>query len=261
MSFDSASFSWGEFFRAQRNAGIGLALDHIEQDISKFSGEKLPQEPPIEVWLDRLEKRCVVEKVSPEGVISFLVCGVALEVVESLNSAEMKDWSVVKDLLSRSFGLTDKEAFDRYWDRRLGDAEIVDLYVGELKRWATQLEISHDAKGFRLQVLSGLPRDVEVRLSEEADIFTKPLREFITEVRERIATFRAEGERRRSPSRELGAQGGIVCYRCQGKGHFAKDCPSKAAAPKGGCWICQGDHFARKCPHRKDKSRTARNKR
>ena len=273
--FDAANFPWGDFFRAQRNADIGLSLGRIEQNVAMFSGEKPTIEPPIDVWLDRVEKRCDVEKVAPEGVISFLVCGGAREVFETLNIAEAKDWSIVKDLLSRSFGLTDKAAFERYRDRKLGEAETVDVYIGELKRCATQIGISHDSKAFRLQVLSGIPREVEGRLGEKPDKFTKPLREFMADVRDRVATYRAESERRKSravgagPSRELGAaQSGLVCFRCQGKGHYARDCASKPVpgskrarsgsrsrtAPTGGCWICQGNHYAEKCPQRKAKT-------
>ena len=276
--FDPATFPWGEFFGAQRGADIGLSLGRIEQNVSKFSGEKPMEEPPIEVWLDRLEKRCDAEKVSPEGVISFLVCGAAREVFETLNMAEAKDWTIVKELLSRSFGLIDKAAFDRYRDRKLGETESVDAFVGDLKRCATQVGISHDSKGFRLQLLNGLPRDVEMRLSEKTDKFTKNVRDLVSDIREEIATHRTEsvGQRSREgmvgPSIDLRvqrAQGSTICFRCQGKGHFARDCTSWAAirnkrsqlrarkrtVPRGGCWICLGDHFVVKCPQRNDKSK------
>ena len=258
-------FPWGEFLAAQRTVGFGASLARIEQNVTKFSGER-PGEIPINLWLDRVEKRCDVEALAPEGVVSFLVVGAAREVFETLTVSETKNWSTIKTLLTRSFGQSDRVANDRLRDRRLGAGETVDVYVGELRRCATQVGVPLDSKSFRLQLVCGLPREVEARFIDKPEIFTKDLRDLVDDIRAKVQSFRAESERRKSrgqgSSRELGAQGDPVCYRCQGKGHFAKECPTKQVkrarsssrartAPKGGCYICQGGHFAAKCPQRK----------
>ena len=78
--------------------------------------------------------------------------------------------------------------------------------------------------------------------------------------------------------------GGQVCYNCGGRGHYARDCPSKGKGkghakmgskgggkswdkggkdqgkkgkgPLGGCWTCGGSHFANESPKGQGKGKT-----
>ena len=230
----------------------GPIADRIGRKINRFTGDG---QVDVVSWLDDLERSCRLESVQPVEMVEHFLDGNALRLFRALTVAVAADWAQVRKALCAEYGLTRQQAFERLVARKLRPGEAVDVFIDDLRRLASQVQLLEQEPLVRFQLVAGLPARLHQWMELQHDADAMPLDELIQRIRRRVAVYRREGAATSVVA--AGAKGSsssgnrsLKCFRCEGR-HLVKNC-DRPAQQRGRCYACyEVGHVAAKCPRRR----------
>lgn len=235
--------------------------------IPEFGGAATDE--PIAEWLERVEMICELsDEDRVERILPLRLTGGALAVYRQLSKEQRADLEEIKRALTTAFAVDAFMAFDQFAARQLRDGETVDEFLAALKRLALQVGEMPPEKWMACAFVSGLPQRVRQQLRASARMDTMTLDQLRARARAILVEGREPGDptvaaarRPCADAEELIADqsgGNVVCYKCAGPNHLAKDCMQGRTARTGNrvrrsrreirCFRCQRiGHFASEC--------------
>lgn len=204
-------------------------------------------------WTEKLELVANVQKCADKlaSILPLLLEGPAFAVYKQLSDDAKGDYQKCKNELLAAFGANCFDAYDQFRGRVLQEEETVDTYLSDLKRLASLIGVSLSAAQpfIKCAFLSGLPPNVADQLKAAAEVEKLGLDGLAARARLIMAT-RSDGRARFAIA--AGSRRADHCFTCGGRGHFARNCPSR---PQGDssqrkilCYSCgRPGHIARYC--------------
>ena len=246
------TLQWAQLVSSVR----GPIVDRLLRVVNKFTGDG---KRDVSKWLDDVERHCRLETVQPEEIIEFLLDGNALRLYQSMRVLEASDWTRVRGLLLRQYGLSRQQAYESLVSRRLQPDEAVDVYLDDLRRLASQICLTEADELVRLQFVRGLPAALHQHVELMPGVDAMGLNELVERVRRRVQVMGRLGPRTvgtaaavqhaREPAKGGPVRGSLKCFRCGGD-HRVRACTRKPAS--GACFVCgRSGHMAAQCPSRR----------
>ena len=179
-----------------------------------------------------------------------LICG-AFIVFQLLKEEDKRDFDRIKAALYTAFAADGFMAFDQFVEQRLHHGESVDVYLAGLRRLSVLFEGISD-QGLACASMRGLPDRVKSLLRASNRMDGLSIDQQLARVRASmkdntikaglaIAAVQATQDKTKSPDcRDL--YDFIICHRCNGPNHFAKDRKRPGTgkrAPKIRCYKCK----------------------
>ena len=192
-------------------------------------------------WLDKVELVCKLRDIEClEEVIPLRLTGGAFSVYQQLDDEKKQDAASIKEALIAAFEHDSFMAYDTFIARRLEPNETVDVYLADLKRLASLFGgVSEAALGCAF--VSGLPHSARQILRSGSRMETMSLCQLLTRARAVLADEATGGaavtRRANEPtsydsrtaafeSGKMNNHGQVLCFKCNGPNHLARDCLS-----------------------------------
>lgn len=207
-------------------------------------------------WIEKVELHCLLSGVKNiEHVIPLRLTGGAFAVYQQLDADEKSDYESIKAALYKAFAIDPATAWEQFEARTLRTGETVDVYLAELKK-LTVLFGGLPERALAYKFLAGLPTGAKQLLRATSSIASLPLNDLVDRartvmkdesvVREPVVAVAQAPPSGDEPSKQLSPQGEVVCYRCNGRGHMARNCRRRPTAVR--CYRCnKTGHMARDC--------------
>ena len=181
-----------------------------------------------------MELHCLLSGVmSIEHVIPLRLFGGAFAVYQQLSAEEKQSSERIKAALYKAFAIDPATALEQFEARALHPGETVDVYLAELTK-LTVLFGGLPERALAYKFLAGLPTVAKQLLRASSNIDSLSLKDLV----DRARTVMKDNSKLRdpviataqsTPSDDRRSQGpsprsGVVCYRCDGQGHIARNC-------------------------------------
>lgn len=225
-------------------------------------------------WLDRFQLICRLRKIKDRAAyLPLHLDGAAFEVYHQLTDEEKNNYDKIVSTLREAFCLNCYSAYEKLQVRRLQPGEEVDVYLSDLRRLFSLVEgASYSEAGLKCAFMSGLPKTMKDQLKSLARVesmnlqaLTERARALLPQGEDRAfgsdgllgqevvsggaGVFQSKGgsNRMKPQGRAHSHHSDIKCYRCQGMGHYAREC--NVTAPNvTSCRRCGGKgHHAWEC--------------
>ena len=178
-------------------------------------------------WVQKLELVATLQKITElKTFLPLFLSGGAFAVYQGLDKAVKDDYDLVKHALTSAFSMNQLKAYEVFMNRRLAMAESVDVYVADLKRIASLVSGTKDEDWIKCAFVCGLPDEVKSQLQAACSLAKMALHEVVEKARSLVASKEVCFT---SVARETGigrGRGMMQCYRCNGFGHMARECPN-----------------------------------
>jgi hypothetical protein len=210
-------------------------------------------------WVQKLELVANLQKITElKTFLPLFLSGGAFAVYQGLDTVVKNDYDLVKRALTSAFSMNQLKAYETFMNRRLAMAESVDVYLADLKRIASLVSGTVDEDWIKCSFVCGLPDEVKSQLQAACSLATMALHEVVEKARSLVASKEVCFT---SVARGSGigrGRGMMQCYRCNGFGHIARECPSNhkenrrsdrgSVGDDRGCINCgKPGHTARTC--------------
>lgn len=211
---------------------------------------------PVLSWVEKVELHCQLSGVkNVERVIPLRLTGGAFAVYQQLSAEEKCDYSSIKAALYRAFATDPATAWEQFETRSIRLGETVDVYLAELKK-LTVLFGGLPERALAYKFLSGLPAGAKQLLRATSTMSSLPLSDLVdrartimkddSTVQEPVVAVAQAPPSGEGPSQGPSPQGDVICYRCNGRGHMARNCRRRSTAVR--CYRCnKTGHMARDC--------------
>ena len=190
--------------------------------IPEFNGST-----PVLDWVEKVELHCLLSGIkSIEHVIPLCLSGGAFAVYQQLSAEEKQSYERIKAALYKAF------AWEQFEARALHPSETVDAYLAELMKLTVFGGLPKRALAYKFR--AGLPTGAKQLLQASSSIDSLSLNDLVdwagtvmkdnSELRDPVIAAVQS-----TPSDDRLSQGpsqrsGVVCYRCDGQGHIARNC-------------------------------------
>ena len=242
--------------------------------IQTFSGDK--DDLTISEWLENVEMVCRLTNVAKlECVLALRLKGRAFKVYHQLSMEDKKDANKIKQALKKVFGTDPFVAYNQFVGRTLQSGEAPEEFLADLFRLARSVGPEPPKEWITCAFISGLPQRAQELLRASSRMDTLPFDDIVSRAR---AILMDDGE---AVGLELAAvtqqpreviqpakqENCVVCHKCSGVNHMAKDCllgrqPVKRERVRRlrnsmRCFRCnQPGHFVAECPEKNAEDRT-----
>ena len=197
---------------------------------------------PIVEWLEQVELMCELCNMDRvECVVPLRLRGGAMAVYRQLSKEQRADMAQLKRALMTAFAMDAYVAFDQFVTRRLRPGETVDVFLAELQRLALLVGEPPPDRWIACAFVSGLPPRVRqlLRSTSRMDAMTLSqlldrARAILTDSEESEEPVVAAAQRSRTDPEEPPndrRSSDIVCYRCSGLNHMARNCTQRHSTP------------------------------
>ena len=197
----------------------------------------------VATWIKKAELVVRIKKIEDEaGFIPLHLEGTAFSVFEQMKEEDQQDAKAIKQRLREAFGQNKFAAYNAFRQRSWCPGEAVDAYMSDLRRLAGLAGVESDEL-IRCAFICGLPEDVSSQLRASARINEDTLTKIVETSRVLMDT-RVHGAFVAARSDDRVARRKIKCFECGGD-HHARFCRHNSIV----CWRCQKKgHMARNCP-------------
>lgn len=207
-------------------------------------------------WVEKVELHCYLSGVKNiERVIPLRLTGGAFAVYQQLSAEEKCDYESIKAALYKAFATDPATAWEQFEARTIHLGETVDVYLAELKK-LTVLFGGLPERALAYKFLSGLPAGAKQLLRATSNMASLPLSDLVdrartimkddSAVREPVVAAAQAPPSGDGPSQRPNSRGEIVCYRCNERGHMARNCRRRSTTTR--CYRCnKTGHMVRDC--------------
>ena len=221
--------------------------------------EGVEQSGDIMKWLGKVEMVMELQQVEKkETFMPMFLAGQALEVYLQLSQEQKADYERLVGALQAAFSPSPFSAYEELQQRHYRQGEAVDAYLADIKRLLALAGGFKDPPDMLVKssFVTGLPQDVKKQLLAMSDAGELSVGELVVRARA-VLSASESGVACAGVGRDRAK--GVSCYRCGRLGHYARQCTSRAAAPRMAnvskapqrCFLCQQlGHVARLCPQR-----------
>ena len=235
--------------------------------IQTFSGDE--DDLTISEWLENVEMVCRLTNMKQmECVLALRLKGRALKVYHQLSEEDKKDADRIKRVLKKVFGTDPFVAYNQFVGRTLRSGEKPEEFVADLQRLARAVGREPPMEWISCAFVAGLPQRVQELLRASARMESLSLDEIVSRARAiladdgrvdnqtNVAAVAQQSKTEVTPPAKQNPC--VVCYKCSGINHLAKDC-LQGRQPRAGeyarrsrsnmrCFRCnQPGHFASEC--------------
>jgi hypothetical protein len=214
------------------------------------------------VWVEKLELVAQLQDIRDKlKFLPLFLSGPAFAVYQQLADDVKADYAKLKKELTTAFSTNAFASYEQLRNRVLADGESVDVYLADLRRLVNLMGQTNADPLLRCAFVAGLPADVALQLKSTVDAESMNLAELVSKARAMLASkgdsagYVCAGVRQDSKTSVRPDSKAIQCYKCSGRGHMARDCPTDRVAARQNrvrkCYMCDAtDHLVYKCPQR-----------
>ena len=163
-------------------------------------------------------------------MIPLRLSGGAFAEYQQLSAEEKQNYERIKAALYKAFAIDPATAWEQFEARTLHPGETVDVYLAELTvlfGWTARA-------GLGIQISGGAPNWSKVAPASELNIASLSLNDLVdrartvmkdnSELRDPVITAAQSTPSDNRLSQGPNPRSGVVCYRCDGQGHIARNC-------------------------------------
>ena len=192
-----------------------------------------------------------------ECMVPMCLSGGTYAVYQQLSEEKRADFVCIKDVLYTAFALSPVTAYKQFAARRLCPGEMVDVFLADLHKLATQFG-GMTERGLVCAFIAGLPEHAVNLLQATTRVDDLPISEILARARaiwkdSLTGTELAAAAVQLPGCQDKGATALRRYYVCQEPNHMARDCPRWLRNPRSPktliCYQCKRQgHVARNCP-------------
>ena len=200
---------------------------NLRDMITSFNGDG-----DVSSWLKKVKLVARLRSIDDLAtVIPLFLEGPAFALFDQIAEKDQGDAAQIEKVLLQAFAQDQFSAYESFRQRNWVAGETVDVYLADLRRLASLVGVGTDERLILSAFVVGLPQDVSAQLRASSQVDQLSTQVLLEKSRvymaERVRSGAAMSAVPSSSSRAKVASGGrqkITCWRCNGKGHIARDC-------------------------------------
>ena len=140
-------------------------------------------------WVEKAELVCRLSKVKNiECVVLMRFSSGTYAVYQQLSEEKRADFACIKDVLYTEFAFNPVMAYKQFAARRLRPGEMVDIFLAELRKLATQFG-GITERELVCAFIAGLPEHAEKLLQATTRVDDLPISEILARARYKIGSY------------------------------------------------------------------------